>query len=67
MSFLMSPSLLFFGLPCGRINIGFHLYTFLPFSLPAFDVNGLISLIVVFVCDLLDSYVLLIHLIHHLF
>ena len=36
MSFLMSSSLLFFGLPCGRIDIGFHLYTyFLPFSLSA--------------------------------
>jgi hypothetical protein len=32
MSFLMSPSHLFFGLPSGRISIGFHLCTFfLPF------------------------------------
>ena len=28
MSFLMSSSHLFFGLPCGRIDIGFHLRTF---------------------------------------
>ena len=28
MSFLMSSSHLFFGLPSGRLNIGFHLYTF---------------------------------------
>ena len=28
-SFLMSSSLLFFGLPSGLLNIGFHLYTFL--------------------------------------
>ena len=28
MSFLMSPSHLLSGLPCGRIDIGFHLYTF---------------------------------------
>jgi hypothetical protein len=32
-SFLMSSSHLFFGLPCGRIDIGFHLYTFLYHSL----------------------------------
>ena len=37
----MSSSYLFFGLPSGLLNIGFHLYTFfLPFSLLAFDVNG---------------------------
>ena len=63
----MSPSHLFFGLPCGRIDIGFHLYTFLPFSLPAFDVNGQTSSIVVLLRDLLYSYVLLIHPIHRLF
>jgi len=28
MSFLISSSYLFFGLPSGRVNIGFHLYTF---------------------------------------
>ena len=28
MSFLMSSSHLFFGLPCGHVDIGFHLYTF---------------------------------------
>ena len=28
MSFLMSSSQLFFGLPCGRTDIGSHLYTF---------------------------------------
>jgi hypothetical protein len=68
MSFIMSSSHLFFGLPSGRVNIGFHLYTFfLPFSLPAFDVNGQASLIFVLLCDLLYSYVLLIHLIHRLF
>jgi hypothetical protein len=45
MSFIMSSSHLFFGLPNGRVNIGFHLYTFfLPFS-PAFDVNGQTSLV----------------------
>ena len=27
MSFIMSSSHLFFGLPSGRVNIGFHLYT----------------------------------------
>ena len=43
----MSFSHPFFCLPCGRIDIGFHLHTFfLPFSLPAFDVNGQTSLIV---------------------
>ena len=55
----MSSSHLFFGLPCGHIDIGFHLHTFLPFSLPAFSVNGQTSLIVVLLCDLLCSYVLL--------
>jgi len=40
---------------------------FLPFSLPAFDVNDQTSLIFVLLCNLLYSYVLLIHLIHHLF
>jgi hypothetical protein len=53
---------MFFGLPSGRVNIGFHLYIFfLPFSIPAFDVNGQTSLIFVLLCDLLYSYVLLIH------
>jgi hypothetical protein len=67
-SFIISFSHLFFGLPSGRVNIGFHLYTFfLPFSLPAFNVNGQASLIFVLLCDLLYSYVLLINLIHHLF
>ena len=28
MSFLMSSSHLFFGLPSGRVNIGFHMFTF---------------------------------------
>jgi len=68
MSFLMSSSYLLFGLPCGPTDISCDLYTFfLPFSLPAFDVNGQTSLIVVLLCDLLYSYVLLIHLIHRLF
>jgi hypothetical protein len=40
---------------------------FLLFSLLVFDVNGQTSLIFVLLCDLLYSYVLLIHLIHHLF
>jgi len=40
---------------------------FLPFSLPAFNVSGQTSLIFVLLCDLLYSYVLLIHLIHRLF
>jgi hypothetical protein len=66
--FIMSSSHLLFGLPSGRVNIGFHLYTFfLPFSFPAFDVNGQTSLIFVLLCNLLHSYVLLIHLIHRLF
>jgi len=66
-SFLASSSHLFFGLSCVRIDIGFHVYTFfLPFSLPAFGVNGQTRVIVVLLCDLLHSYVLLIHLIHHL-
>jgi len=43
------------------------IYLFLPFSLPAFNVNSQSSLIVVLLCDLLYSYVLLIHLIHRLF
>ena len=43
------------------------IYFFLPLSLPAFDVNGQTSLIVVLLCDLLYSYVLLINLIHRLF
>jgi hypothetical protein len=33
MSFLMSSSRLFFGLPSGLVNIGFHLYTFFYHSL----------------------------------
>ena len=37
---------------------------FLPFSLPAFVVNGQTSLIFVILCDLIHYYVLLIHLIH---
>jgi hypothetical protein len=44
-SFLMSSSHLFFGLPSGRVNIGFHLYTFLPLSVAAFDLNDQTSLI----------------------
>jgi hypothetical protein len=68
MSFLMSSSHLFFGLPSGRVNIGFHLYTFfLFFSLPAFDIIGQPSLIYVILCDLLYSYVLLTHLVYRLF
>jgi hypothetical protein len=68
MSFLMSSSHLFFGLPSGRVSIGFHLYTFfLPFSHPEFDVNGQTSLIFVILCNLLYSYFLLIHLVHRLF
>ena len=68
MSFLMSLSHLFFRLPFGRIVIGLHLYTLIPFPLPTFHVNGQTSLIVVFFCDLLYSDVLLlIHLIHRLF
>jgi hypothetical protein len=63
----MSSSHMFFGLPSGRVNIGFHLYTFLPFSLPSFDANGRTSLIFVLLCDLLYFYVLLINLIHRLF
>ena len=51
MSFLISSSHLFFRLPSGRVNIGFHLYTFLPFFLPAFVVNGQTSLIFVLLCD----------------
>ena len=43
------------------------IYFFLPFSLLAFDVNGQTSLIAVLSCDLLFSYVLLIHLMHCLF
>jgi hypothetical protein len=71
----MSPSHLFFGLPSGRFNIGFHLHVFLTFSLLAFDVNGQTNLIFVLLCELLllllllllYSYVLLIYLIHRLF
>jgi len=40
---------------------------FLPFCLLAFDVNGQTSLIFVLLCNLLYSYVILIHLIHRLF
>jgi hypothetical protein len=32
LSFLMSSSHLLFGLTSGLLNIGFHWYTFLPFS-----------------------------------
>jgi hypothetical protein len=65
MSFLMSFSHLFFGLPIGLLNIGFHLYTFfLPFFLLTFDVNGQTNLIFVLLCNLLCSYILLIYLIH---
>jgi len=67
MSFLMSSSHLFLGLPCGRIDIGFHLHTFFTFLSPPFDVNGQTGLIVVLLPDLSYSYVLLIHLIHRLF
>jgi len=48
MLFIISSFHLFFGLPSSRVNILFKLYTFLPFSLPAFDVNGQTSLIFVF-------------------
>jgi hypothetical protein len=51
MSFLMSSSHLFFGLPSGLLNIGFHLHTFLPFFLLAFDVNGQTNLIFVLLCN----------------
>jgi len=66
MSFLISSSHLFCGLPSGRVSIAFHLgyIYFFPFSLPAFNVNGQTSLIFVLLCNLLYSYVLLIHLIH---
>jgi hypothetical protein len=47
MSFLMSSSHLFFGLPISLLNIGFHLYTFLSFFLVAFVVNGQTNLILV--------------------
>ena len=57
MSFLISSSHLFFGLPSGRLNIGFHLYIFfLPFSLPAFVVNGQTSLIFVLLCDIYNQF-----------
>jgi len=57
----MSASRFFFGLPCGRIDISFQFYTFLPFSLPSLDVNGRTSFIDVPLCDLFYSAVLLIH------
>jgi hypothetical protein len=57
MSLLMSSSHLFFGLSSGLLNIGFHLYTFLPLFLLAFGVNGQTNLIVVLLCNLLCSYV----------
>jgi hypothetical protein len=47
MSFLVSSSHLIFGLPSGLLNIGFQLYTILPFSLLAFDINGQTNLIFV--------------------
>jgi len=62
MSFLISSSHLFFGLPFGRIDIGFHLHTFFTILSSSIDVNGQTSLIVALSCDLLCSYVLLIHL-----
>jgi len=40
MSFLISSSHLFFGLPSGRINVGFHLYTGLfisPYGISELD------------------------------
>jgi hypothetical protein len=67
-SFLMSFSHLFFGLPSGLLNIVFHLYTFfLPFSLLPFSVNGQTNLMFVLLRNLLCSYVLLVYLIHRLF
>jgi hypothetical protein len=54
---LMSSSHLYFGLPSGLRNIVFHLYTFLPFFLLAFDVNGQTNLIFVLLCNLLCFYV----------
>jgi len=65
MSFIMLSSHLFFGLPSGRVNVGFHLYTFLPFCHPTFDVNGQTSLIFVLLSALLYSYDLLINLVQH--
>jgi hypothetical protein len=56
-----------FGLPSALFNIGFHLYTFLPFFLLAFYVNGQTNLIFVRLCNLLCSYVLLVYLINRLF
>jgi hypothetical protein len=63
----MSSSHLFFGLPSALLNIGFHLYTFLPFVVLEFYVNGQTNLVFVLLCNLLCSYVLLVHLIRRLF
>jgi hypothetical protein len=53
-SFIMSSSHLFVGLPSGRVNIGFHLYAL-------FIILSSGSLIFVLLCDLIYPYVLLIH------
>jgi len=63
----MSSSHLFFGLPNGRIDVGFHLYDFfniLSSCIPCKWPNQFIRYVI---CDLIYSYVLLIHLIYRLF
>jgi len=63
----MSSSHLFFGLPNGLVNIGFHLYTFLTILSSDIQCKWPNQLNLCGLCSLLCSYVLLIYLIHHLF
>ena len=68
MSFLMSSSHLFFGLPCGCMDIGFHLYTFftvLSSSIWCKWPNQLnhcaFKLFIIFLCLINSLFVLILH------
>ena len=66
-SFVISSSHLFFGLPSGSVNIDFHLYTLFTILSAGIRCKWPNQLYLCVLCDLLYSYVLLIHLIHYLF
>ena len=67
-SFIMSSCHLFFGLPSGRVNIGFHLYTFFYHSVSGiwcklpnqFNLWAFMWFII-FVCLINSSFVLILH------
>ena len=65
--FLTSSSHLFFGLPCGRIDIGLHLILFFTILSSGIRRKCPKQLNRCALCDLLHSHVLLTHPIHRLF